>query len=55
MVESKPGLIGAFGIEFSRKRPVGFGLKLGIDTSEVELEKRRCYEGSSGFRLVFLL
>jgi len=49
VVESKPGLMGAVGIEFSRKRRVGFGLELGIDTAEIELEKRRCHEGSSGW------
>jgi hypothetical protein len=32
-----PGLFGAVGVEFSRKRAVGFGLEFGYDKSSVEL------------------
>jgi hypothetical protein len=38
---SKPGLVGAFGIEFLRKRHVGFGIEVAYDAAEIEFEKKR--------------
>ncbi len=35
---SSPGLFGAVGVEFMRKRMVGLGIELGYDGSEVEME-----------------
>ena len=40
MVMPNPGFFGGIGVEFFRKKPVGFGLEFGYDTSEVELEKK---------------
>ncbi|MBE9504006.1 MAG: outer membrane beta-barrel protein [Proteobacteria bacterium] len=37
---SDPGLLGAIGVEFLRKKAVGFGFEIGFDKSEVELEKK---------------
>jgi hypothetical protein len=39
---STPGLFGGVGIEFFRNKPVGFGIEVGYDSSEVEFEKNRC-------------
>ena len=46
LTESRPGLMGAVGVEFFRKKMVGMGIELGIDKAEVEIEKRRCAEQS---------
>ena len=35
---SKPGIFGAAGVEFLRKSPVGIGLEVGYDGSEVEID-----------------
>ena len=35
---SKPGIFGAAGVEFLRKSPVGVGLEVGYDGSEVEID-----------------
>lgn len=37
--ESTPGFFGAIGIEFARKRTIGFGMEIAYDSSEIELEK----------------
>ncbi len=44
---SSVGFIGAYGMEFNRKKRVSMGFELGIDTSEVELEKLQSCSGSS--------
>ncbi|MEW6419128.1 MAG: outer membrane beta-barrel protein [Nitrospirota bacterium] len=36
---SKIGFLGALGVEFLRKSPVGFGLEVGYDSSEIEFEE----------------
>ncbi len=36
---SKIGFLGAAGVEFSRKSPVGFGFEVGVDSSEIEFKK----------------
>jgi hypothetical protein len=36
---STPGLFGAVGVEFFRHNPVGLGIEIGYDSSEIELEK----------------
>jgi outer membrane protein W len=35
---SKVGFLGALGIEFSRKKAVGWGFEVGYDSSEIEFE-----------------
>jgi opacity protein-like surface antigen len=35
---SKIGFLGAVGVEFSRKSPVGFGFEVGVDTSKIEFK-----------------
>lgn len=37
--DSNPGFFGAVGIEFLRKRRVGFGFEVAIDQSEIEFER----------------
>lgn len=39
--DSTPGFLGGIGIEFARKRVVGFGMEIAYDSSEIELEKLR--------------
>lgn len=39
--DSKLGFLGALGVEFSRKSPVGYGLEVGYDSSEIEFEDFR--------------
>jgi len=36
---SKPGFFGAFGLEFLRKKRVGFGFEIAIDKAEMEFEE----------------
>jgi hypothetical protein len=36
---SSSGFFGGVGVEFLRKRRVGFGLEISVDTAEIELEK----------------
>ena len=37
---STPGFFGGIGIEFARKKRVGFGMEVAYDSSEIELEKK---------------
>ena len=37
---SNNGFFGAFGVEFFRKKKMGFGLEISYDAAEVEIEKR---------------
>ncbi len=38
--KSKIGPFGAVGVEFARRRPVGFGLEIGYDASKIEFEDK---------------
>ncbi len=40
--ETSLGFIGTVGIEFFRKKAVGFGIEAGYDSSEIEFDKYRC-------------
>ena len=48
-IEGKnPGFLGAVGVEFMRKRAVGIGLEIAIDTSTVSVVKETSYNGYYG-------
>ncbi|MFQ5585984.1 MAG: hypothetical protein ACE5GF_04090 [Thermodesulfobacteriota bacterium] len=40
VIDSSVGFIGAVGVEFLRKRAVGFGFEVAYDNSEIEFEKK---------------
>lgn len=38
---STPGFLGGIGVEFARKKPVGFGFEISYDSAEIEIERVR--------------
>ena len=44
---SNMGVFGAFGVEFLRRKKMGFGLEISYDAAEVEIENRASYEYGS--------